>query len=103
MVAGLGAVAAAAPSPLLLASPPLDPQPPSCDDVPALPALQSLGDAAAAAFCQRVAPVPTQTARRTVTVSETATVTASAAARTTETRVVDGPTDLSTETITCVV
>ncbi|KAK8133542.1 hypothetical protein PG984_005554 [Apiospora sp. TS-2023a] len=100
LLAGLGAVVAAAPSPvLLISSPVLSPQQ-ACDDIPALPVLRSLGDAAAAALCSQLAPVQTQTAKTTTTLSETATVTASTLAQTTETTVVDGPTDLSTETIT---
>ncbi|KAK8044059.1 hypothetical protein PG993_004083 [Apiospora rasikravindrae] len=100
LVAGLGAVVAAAPSPLISnTSPVLSPQQ-SCDDIPALPVLQSLGDAAAASICNQLAPVQTQTAKSTTTLSETATVTATTDAQTTETTVVDGPTDISTETIT---
>ncbi|KAK7921643.1 hypothetical protein PG985_009665 [Apiospora marii] len=119
LAAGLGAaVVAAAPSPLIISSPVLSPQQLSCDDIPALPVLQALGDAAAASICSRLAPVPTQTAQSTTTRTETATatvtetvtetdaqtasVTASTVVQTTETAIVDGPTDISTETITTV-
>ncbi|KAK8087357.1 hypothetical protein PG994_002331 [Apiospora phragmitis] len=113
IVVGFGAVAAGAPSPLILSSPILSPN--ACANNPALPVLQTLDSAA---ICSPfVDPASsTQTAQSTATLTQTstetvvatvtetdaqtATVTATTVAQTTDTTEVDGPTDISTETIT---
>ncbi|KAK8137106.1 hypothetical protein PG984_005046 [Apiospora sp. TS-2023a] len=112
LVAGFGAVVAAAPSlPIVVSSPILSPQ--SCDNNPALLVLRGLDDAAS--ICGNLSPA-TQTAVATATLmqtstetviatvtetdAQTATDTATTVAQTTETSIVGGPTDISTNTIT---
>lgn len=112
LVAGFGAVVAAAPRPNIILSPILTPQ--ACDNNAALLLLQGLDDAAS--ICSQLAPALTQTAVSTATLTQTstetvtatvtetdaqtATDTATTVAQTTETDVFDGPTDISTNTIT---
>ncbi|KAK7911782.1 hypothetical protein PG985_014263 [Apiospora marii] len=110
--AGFGAVVAAAPSPIFISSPILTPQ--TCDNNVALLVLRGLDDAAA--ICSQLSPASTQTALNTATLTQTstetvttsvtstdaqrATVTVTTVAQTTEITIVDGPTDISTNTIT---